>query len=62
MSSTHKNRLLFPAIGISITYISNNKGPSIDPCGPPHNMFGIFEKKFSRFIGNEWFDAKNKSI
>ena len=49
MSSAYKNRLHLTAISISLTYIKNNKGPRIDPCSTPHDMFETSEKEFSKF-------------
>ena len=33
VSSAYKNKSHLTAIGISLTYIKNNKGPRIDPSG-----------------------------
>ena len=46
VSSTYKNRLHLTALGISLTYIKNNKGPRTDPCGTPHDMLETSEKEF----------------
>ena len=43
-------------IGISLTYIKSKKGPRVDPCGTPHDMFETSEKEFSKFIVNLQFD------
>ena len=34
---------LFETFGKSFTYKINNKGPSIDPCGTPHDTVSISE-------------------
>ena len=52
MSSVYKDRLHFTAINISLTKIKNSKGPSIDPCGTPHNTLVMSEKKLSKFLEN----------
>ena len=52
----YKNRLHLTAIGISLTYIKNNKGPRIDPCGTPHDMLETSKKEFFKFTGNVRFD------
>ena len=41
---------------MSLTYIKNNKGPRIDPCGTPHDMLETSEKKFFKFAVNLRFD------
>ena len=55
-SSAYKNRLHLTAIGISLTYIKNDKGPRIDPCGTPHEMLEPSEKELSKFTVNLRFD------
>ena len=62
VSSTYKNRLHLTAIGISLTDIKNNKGPSIDHCGTPSDMLQTSEKKFSKFTINLRFDRKIETI
>ena len=56
MSLAYKNRLHLTAIGLSLTYIKNNKGPRIDPCGTPHDMFDTSEMELSKFTVNLRFD------
>ena len=56
VSSAYKNRLHLTAIGISLTYIKNNKGPKIDPYGTPHDMLETAEKEFSKSTVNLRFD------
>ena len=46
----HKSHLT--AICISLTYIKNNKGLRIDPCGKPYDMLQTSEKDFSEFTVN----------
>ena len=52
MSSAYKKRLHFTAIGISLAYIKNSKGPSIDTCGTPHKMLEISGKELSKLYTN----------
>ena len=52
VSSAYKNKSHLTAISISLTYIKNNKGPRIDPCGTPHDMLETSEKEFSKFTIN----------
>ena len=56
VSSAYKNKSHLTAIGISLTYTKNNKGPRIDPCGTPHDMLETSEKELSKFIINLRFD------
>ena len=37
--SAYNKRLLLTALDISLTYIKNKRGPSIDPWGTPHEIF-----------------------
>ena len=41
VSSGYKNKLHLIAIGVSLTYAKNNKGPRNDPCGTSHDMLQI---------------------
>ena len=56
MSSAYKNKSHLTVIGISLTYIKNNKGPRIDPCDMPHDILENSEKGFSKFTINFRFD------
>ena len=56
VSSAYQNRLRLTAIGISLAYIKNNKGPRVDSCGSPHDMLETSEKEFSKFTVNLRFD------
>ena len=51
VSLAYKSRLHLTAIGISLTYIKNHKGPKIDPYGTPHDMLQT-EKEFSKSTVN----------
>ena len=48
VSSAYKNKSHLTVISISLTYIKNNKGQRIDPCGTPHDMLETLEKEFSK--------------
>ena len=56
MSSAYKDISHLTAIGISLTYIKNNKGQRTDPCGTPHDILETLEKEFSKFTVNLQFD------
>ena len=43
-SSSYKRSLQLTAAFISLTYIRNRNGPSIDPCGTPHVTYLNSEK------------------
>ena len=57
VSSAYKKKSYLTAIGISLTFIKNNKGPRIDPCGTPHDMLETSEEEFSKFTVNLRFDS-----
>ena len=40
---------------MSFTYMTNSKGPRIDPCGTPHVILEGPEKQFSKFTINNRF-------
>ena len=48
----NRHRSHLTTICISLTYIKNNKGLRIDPCGKPHGMLETLEKDFSKFTIN----------
>ena len=52
VSLAYQDRLHLTAIGISLTYIKNNKEPRIDPYGTPHDMLETSEKELSKFTVN----------
>ena len=59
MSSAYKTKLYLNAMGISLTYIKNNKRPRIDSYGTPHDILETSEKEFSKFTLNLQFDRSD---
>ena len=50
VSSEKDNSFKLVDLFMSLTYIKNNGGPNIDPCGTPHLMFSLCDFIFSNSI------------
>ena len=50
VSSAYKNRSHLTAIGISLRFIKNNKGPRIDPCGTNTRYFTLYFSNFRNVV------------
>ena len=59
-SSVYKSKVDLTAWGISFTYIKNKKGPKIDPCGIPQEIFPK-SKELTFNIKKKYFLRKVRS-
>ena len=58
VSSAKDNSLKLVDLFMSLTYIKNNRGQNIDPCGTPHLMLSLCDFILNNSMCNELGEVK----